>query len=265
MLTITNPEVVRALADVPGGLNPMYKADARRMTLIVKSMREIAVTAYVRRFCRLYLIPLRVGDVDTCGLVTAFFDDHDQPLTIRTPLFDEEFTRDVFEVLSSDSFDMHFFDQNNRELFGARVENLDTPRFRSITKEFRFVHGTIDVGRQLQDDMTIRFATRSASDDNAAFTVNLVKTLFCHNLDLQSQNPGDSNERDIETCLRRSFADGDVYRNPVRADNGREFVDLLVATKKTVLLFQAKDSPANEASLDRSIARKIWLSSNECG
>ena len=257
MLTITNPEVVRALADWPGGLNPMYKTDARRMTLIVKSMREIAAAAYVRRFCRLYLIPLRVGDVNTCGLVTAFFDDHDQPLTIRTPLFDEEFTRDVFEVLSSDSFDMHFFDQNNRELFGARVENPDTARFRSITKEFRFVHGTIDIARQFHDDMTIRFATRSASNDKAAFTVNLVETLFCHNLDMQSQNPGDSNERDIETCLQRSFANGDVYRNPVRADNGREFVDLLVATKKTVLLFQAKDSPANEASLNRSIARKI--------
>ena len=47
MLTITNPEFVRALADLPGGLLPMYKADAGRMTLIVKSMREVAVTAHV--------------------------------------------------------------------------------------------------------------------------------------------------------------------------------------------------------------------------
>ena len=257
MLTITNPEIVRALADLPGGLVPMYKADARRMTLIVKSMREVAVTAHVRRFCRVYLIPLRVGDVDTCGLVTAFFDDHDEPLTIRTPLFDEEFTRDVFEVLSSDSFDIHFFDENNRELVGARVENPDAARFRSIAKEIRFVHGTLDIARQFHDDMTTLFAARSASDDNAAFTINLVRTLFCHNLDLQTQNPGDSNERDIETCLQRSFTDGEVYRNPPRADNGREFVDLLVATEKTVLLIQAKDSPANEASLNRSIVRKM--------
>ena len=256
MLAITNPEVVRALADVPGGLAPMYKADVRRMALIVKSMREIAVTAYVRGFCRVYLIPFRVGDVNTCGLVTAFFDDRDEPLTIRTPLFDEKFTRDVIEVLSSNSFDMHFFDENNRELIGARVENPDAARFRSIAKEIRFVHGTLDIARQFHDDMMTRFATRSVNDDNAAFTINLVETLFCHHLDLQSQNPGDSNERDIEKCLQRSFAHGEVYRNPMRADNGREFVDLLVATNKTVLLIQAKDSPANEASLSRSIARK---------
>lgn len=257
MLTITNPEVVRALADLPGGLVPMYKADAGRMTLIVKSMREVAMTAHVRRFCRVYLVPLRFGDVDTCGLVTAFFDDHDEPLTIRTPLFDEEFTRDLFEVLSSDSFDIHFFDENNRELAANRAENPDAARFRSMAKEIRFVHGTLDLARQFHDDMTTRFVARSASDDNAAFTINLVETLFCHNLDPQSQNPGDSNERDIERCLQRSFKDGKVYRNPVRADNGREFVDVLVVTEKTVLLIQAKDSPANQASLNRSIARKM--------
>ena len=126
-----------------------------------------------------------------------------------------------------------------------------------MAKEIRFVHGTLDLARQFHDDMTTRFAARSATDDNAAFTINLVETLFCHNLDLQTRNPGDANERDIERCLQRSFKDGEVYRNPVRADNGREFVDVLVVTEKTVLLIQAKDSPANEASLRRSIARKM--------
>lgn len=257
MLTITNPEFVRALADLPGGLLPMYKADAGRMTLIVKSMREVAVTAHVRRFCRVYLVPLRVGDVDTCGLVTAFFDDHDEPLAIRTPLFDEELTRDLFDVLSSVSFDVHFFDENNQELAASRVENPDAARFRSRAKEIRFVHGTLDLARQFHDEMTTRFAARSASDDNAAFTINLVEMLFSHNLDLQTWNPGDANERDIERRLQRSFMGGEVYRNPVRADNGREFVDVLVVTEKTVLLIQAKDSPANEASLNRTIARKM--------
>ena len=257
MLTITNPEVVRALSDLPGGLVPLYKADAGRMTLIVKSMKEVAVTAHVRRFCRVYVVPLRVGDVDTCGLVTAFFDDHDEPLTIRTPLFDEEFTCDVFELLSSDSFDVHFFDEMNRELMAARAENTDAARFRSMAKKIRFVHGTLDLARQFHDDMTARFVARSASDDNSAFDIKLVETLFCHNLDLQSPNPGDSNEPDIERCLRRSFKDGEVYRNPVRADNSREFVDVLVVTEKLVLLIQAKDSPANEASLNRTIARKM--------
>ena len=66
----------------------------------------------------------------------------------------------------------------------------------------------------------------------------------------QSQtSPGDLNERDIEMCLHRAFSYDQVYRNPIRADNGREFVDVLVVTNRTVLLIQAKDSPVAEAAL----------------
>ena len=256
MLTITNPEVLHTLIDLPGGLLPTRKVGASRITLIVKSMREIAVTAQLRRFFRFYLIPLRAGDVDTHGLLTAFFDDHDEPLTIRTLFFDEEFTRDVFQVLSSNSFDIHFFDENNRELLGFRAENPDATRFRSIANTIRFVPPTLDLARQFHDDMTFWFGARSTADDNAALTINLLETLFPHNLYPRSQNPGDFNERDIEMGLHRAFSGDQVYRNPVRANEGREFVDVLVATVKTVLLIQAKDSPFTESTLNRLIGRK---------
>ena len=60
-------------------------------------MREIALTARLRKFFRFYLVPLRAGDVHTYGLLAAFFDDHDEPLTIRTLLFDDdELTREIF-------------------------------------------------------------------------------------------------------------------------------------------------------------------------
>ena len=188
--------------------------------------------------------------MDTRGLVTAFFDDEDEPLTIRTPLFDEEFTRDVFRVLSSDSFDIHFFDEHNRELLGLRAENPGATRFRSLANTVRFVSPTLELARQFHDDMTICFGTRSAADDNAALTINLPETLFPHNLDLGNQNPGDFNEPDIAMGLHRPFSGDQVYLNPVRADNGREFVDVLVATEKTVLLIQTKDSPNTEHRVD---------------
>ena len=256
MLTITNPEVLHALGDLPGGLLPTRKVGTSRLTLIVKYMREVAVTAHLRRCFRFYLIPLRAGDVETQGLLTAFFDDHDEPLTIRTPLFDEEFTREVLEVLSSDLLDIHFFDEQNRELLGFRAENPDARRFRSIAQTMRFVTPTLALARQFHNDIPIRFGARSAADDKAALTINLVETLFPHNLHLQSQNPGDFNEPDIAMSLHRPFSRDHVYGNPVRADNGREFVDVLVATEKTVLLIQAKDSPDTESTLSRSIGRK---------
>ena len=81
---VSYPEVLQALVDFPGGLLPMRNVGSSQMILIAKTMREIAVTARMRKFFRIYLVPLRAGDVHTCGVLTAFFDDHDEPLTIST-------------------------------------------------------------------------------------------------------------------------------------------------------------------------------------
>ena len=247
--SVTYPEILQTLVDFPGGLLPMRYVGSSRMILIAKTMREIAVTAHLRKFFRFYLVPLRAGDVHTSGLLAAFFDDHDEPLTIRTPLFDEELTREIFQVLSSDSFDMHFFDEHNRELIGFRAENPDATRFRSFANTIRFVPGTLEIARQFHDDMMLWFGARSTADDNAALKINLLETLPPDNLYPQSQTPGDFNERDIEMGLHRAFIGDQVYWNPVRANERREFVDVLVATGKTMLLIQAKDSPVTEATL----------------
>ena len=254
--SVTYPEVLQTLVDIPGGLLPMRYVGSSRMLLIVKAMREIAETVRLRKFFRFYLVPLRAGDVHTHGLLAAFFDDHDEPLTIRTLLFDEELTREIFQVLSSDSFDMLFFDEHNRELIGFRAENPDAARFRSFANTIRLVPGTLEIARQFHDDMMFWFGTRSTADDNAALRVNLFETQLADNLYPQSQTPGEFNERDIEMGLHRAFSGDQVYRNPMRAKEGREFVDVLVATEKTVLLIQAKDSPITEATLSRTIDRK---------
>ena len=252
--SVAHPEVLQT--PVAGGLLPARNVGSSRMALIAKTMEEIAVTARLRKSFQLYLVPLRAGDVHTCGLLAAFFDDHDEPLTIRTLLFDEELTREIFEVLLSDSFDMHFFDEHNRRLIGFRAENPDATRFRSFANTIRLVPGTLEIARQFHDDMTLWFGARSTADDNAAFRINLLETLLPDNLRQQSQTPGDFNERDIEMGLHRAFSGDQVYRNPVRANEGREFVDVLVATPQTVLLIQAKDSPITEATLSRTIHRK---------
>ena len=253
----TNPADPQIPADFKGGLLPTRDTATSRMILIVKTMREIAATARLRKFFRFYLVPLRADDVDTFGLISAFFDDHDEPLVIRTPLFDDELVHKFVQVLSSDSFDIHFYDEHNRKLIGFRAKNPDAARFRHLVNTIQFVPGTLELARQFDDYMISWFRTRSTSEDDASLRIDLLETLPPDNLSEQSQTPpGDLNERDIEMCLLRAFSYDQVYRNPVRADNGREFVDVLAATNKAVLLIQAKDSPVTEAVLDRTIDRK---------
>ena len=255
-LSITNPEVLDTLVDFAGGLWPIRRGGDSRMILVVKTLRETAQTAKLRGAFRFYLVPVNVGGVATYGLVTAFFDDSDEPLTISTPLFNEEITRDFLLLLSSDSFYVHFFDEHNRELLGLRAENPDAHRFRSLSHTIPFVSPSLARARQCLDEMGFWFSARSPSDDDAAFIIHLRERMFPDSLEEHVDNPGDFKEPDIATALNRAFMDAQVFSNPIRADNGREFVDVLVETPKTLLLIQAKDSPDTESALTRKIVRK---------
>ena len=234
----------------------MRRGSDSRMILIVKAPREMAQTARLRgRFC-FYWVPVHVGDVATHGLVTAFFDDSDEPLVIRTPLFDGEIARDFLLLLSSDSFYVHFFDELDRELLGFRAEHPNAHRFRAVANTMRFTSLTLARARQVLDDLQVWFGARSRSDDANAFTIHLRERRFPDNLAEHVANPGNLNEPDIATALHRPFGPAHVFKNPIRADNGREFVDVLVATTKTLLLIQAKDSPSTKSGLTRKIVRK---------
>ena len=255
-LTLTNPEFVRSLVALPVGLWPILRVDNSRKILVVKASREAAQTARLRGEFRFYLVPVDTGSAATCGLVTAFFDDNDAPLCIQTPLINEEFLRDLVWLLSSGSFYVHFFDEHNRELLGFRAENPEAHRFRELSNGIRFAVSTLDQARQILDVLQSRFSARSPSDDDAAFTIHLRERLFPDSLEENVDNPGDLNERDIAIALRRPFRGDPVFSNPIRADNGLEFVDVLVATTKTLLLIQAKDSPSIGSEPTRTIVRK---------
>ena len=255
-LTVTNPEVMDTLVTFPVGLWAIRRGGDSRMILVVKASKETAQTAKLRGEFRFYLVPLHAGGVATYGLLTAFFDDHDEPLVIRTPLFDDEIAQDFLLLLSSDSFYVHFFDEHNRELLGFRAENSNAHRFRVLANAIRFVSQTLERARQFLDEMQFWFSARSSSDDAAAFTIHLRERMFPDSLAEQVDNPGDFNEDDIATTLRRPFQCDQVFSNPIRADNGREFVDVLVATNEILLLIQAKDSPNTESALTRNIDRK---------
>ena len=231
------------------------------MLLIVKASQDTARTAKLRGGFRFYLAPVRVGTVTTYGLVTAFFDDSDEPLAIRTPLLDEKITRDFLLLLSSDSFHVHFFDEHNRELLGFRAVNPDAHRFRVFADSIRFASPSLAHCRQLLDDMQLWFSARSPSDDDDAFVVHMREQMFPDSLAENMDNPGEFNEPDIAAALRRTFRADQVLSNPIRADNGREFVDVLVMTTKTLLLIQAKDSPSSESALTRTLNRKMAVAS----
>ena len=238
MLTVTNPEILRELADLPFGLFPIRKLNNKGSLLIIKCPKEMILTAKMRSGFRIYLAPLTTQEIHTFGLITAFFDDHDEPLTIWTPLFyDDEITLALCELLSTDTFAVHFFDEHSRELLGCRARNEGADKFRTRLRTSSFVPFSFKLARHFHEHMLNWFRRRVTADDEGALSICLDKELFPDDLYvmdyrhevisyhgckspmhtmLERQDAGHFAELDIVKALRRVFASDQIYLVPIQ-------------------------------------------------
>ena len=93
MLTALHPERLAEIQGFPAGLCALSApSPCDRPILVVKTLKEGILAARLNRNVKIYLPSLSTGAV-VAGLVTAFFDDVDEPLVLRSPLFDEEQSR----------------------------------------------------------------------------------------------------------------------------------------------------------------------------
>lgn len=274
MLSLEYPSLTQELSEFSGGLFPVTVPE----TLVIKGTKEMILTAKTIRFIKFYLFRLDADDIPTAGLITAFFDDPDEPLVIRTPLFKDDVSDAIFHLLGTPSINIHFFDEHNRELLGYRANNTTASRFRSSKTNISLAPDTYIPTSKIDDQLSARFANRNQDVDDNAFVVTLDEELIpskilhwdsrpisnqyqgrMHDMftSLERKDPGLFSELDIVKCLTRVFPGEQVFLRPCRTDNGREFVDVLVATPTNLLLIQAKDSPNTAEMLDRPIFRKI--------
>lgn len=248
------------------------------MFLVLKLMKENILTVQVRREFRIYIAPTTFLGRSAFGLITAFFDDIDEPLCVFSPMADgDPFTKEMTELFSQETFDVYFFDDQDRELLGYEATNPDYEKIASAIKLANFPPCDLGTLRQQHEQLSEWFANRSPSDDAAALRVKLGSPLYPEDLaifdyrpevndhfgdhspkmsTLNRPEPGRLQEIDIIGQLRRVFSGGNIFHGPTRSDDGKEYVDILVATSGHHFLIQAKDSPNTEVSLNRDIARK---------
>lgn len=277
MLTVLYPEILASILEYPGGLLPARKKDSGRLLLIVKAPKEYILAARTSGGFSFYLAPLPSTSGLTVALATAFFDDGDEPLVVRTPLLDEPLGKDLLELLTYDELEVYFFDELGREWMSHRASVHDKGSLITTGEEFgllTFHPNTVD---SIYENLETWFGYRSAEDDENAIRVVFEEELSPSNIfildtsaeghdyhgsggyshsTLERENPGYFQERDIVACLKRAFPGPQLALNPMRRDNGKEFADIIAINDTHLLLVQAKDSPNTEASLARTIDRK---------
>ena len=285
MLTFDYPEIVHQIAVLPGGLIPIWPDG--KLALAIKVSKEALLTTRLNGGFSVYVVPIPAADGITFGIVTAMFDDADEPLTIRTPLFgDEEHSVEIVGILMAPEVNIHFFDNVGREWMSYRCELHDPGSFLKTSDSTRLLPFSPANSTAILNILGEWFGLRTAEDDACAIKVKLCEELWPSDLailDLRDdQNeylgsdgyaistltrdagrPGYYQERDIVACLKRFLAPDQIILNPIRRGTDKEFVDVAAGTADSVLLIQAKDSPNTALSLGRSIERKRLASESQ--
>lgn len=280
MLSILHPEVTPHIQDLPCGLLPFLNTKSGKHFLVIKASKEGILAAKVNNQFKVYLIKDSLNGGHCLGLMTAFFDDHDEPLTIMTPLFaDDEMLEDICAVFSQSDFEIYFFDENNFELLGIMAKNPDHERFRKELTAGNFYSYEASMTLKRWEQMGKEFGIRTEIDDQDAYTIDCNKRLYADDImvtDLRERfhgyndsssniaintldrpgDPGPMQEKDIARLLLRLFSREEVYLNPYRDDTDRELSDVMIVTDEIMFFIQAKDSPNTPEMLQRKIDRK---------
>jgi len=278
MLTLRFPQLKSELKQASIGLWPARLPKEAGFLVLAKLPKQCILTAVDQRFLKMYFVPLEVRGVRLLGVTTAFFDDADEPLVVRTLLFDDELSSALLTAMLEPRLRIYLFDDHGRELAGFACEVTDPAGLRERINSFDRSPPDLDVMADAYDAVVQWFSHRSDDDDARAFHLELDDELFPSDLftidfdqdlggfagaplvahhSLVQENAGRFQEPDMLRSLQRIFSNEQLSMNPMRADKpDKEFADALVVTPTHVVIVQAKDSPNTPAMLKRTLARK---------
>lgn len=276
MITVNYPYLMQHVVDLHQGICTIANVADGTFFLIIKAPKENVLAAKIKQRIGFYLAPCLLDGVIYHSLITTYEDDEFNPLFIGTPLLDDEMGHSILHMLSVESFNIHFFDDNNRELLGYKAQN---PHYTTFDKKaYKLAPSSLQAAYMIRDISHNWFMQRTLKDDSEAIRVKFTESLMVDDLfildtipmdnlyrkgshvshsTLERAEPGSYQEMDIIRLLQKVFGEASIFLNPLRTDNDEEFVDILVAADDYLLLIQAKDSPNTEKSLSRSIGRKM--------
>lgn len=268
------PQLLEIIKDFHGGILPI-KIESK-FKLILKVPKEFILTAKINNGFQLFLTEIRVDKNTVPLIISTFYDDKDEPLVIKTPLFEEELSYWYKEFLLQDKCEVHFFNENNYELLSCSAEiskndtcsgkveelkfiRIEDINFRALQIELNdwFTLDKLDQNLKLElkflkDELLSNYMILDASADSKGHvTDNLI-----YHTQLEREEPGAFQESEIVKILGRVFETDNIFLNPLRLEDGEEIADIMIITNSEILVIQAKDSPNTEELLSNTLERK---------
>ncbi|WP_157422014.1 hypothetical protein [Acidovorax sp. Root219] len=239
--------------------------------------------AKVNKGFRIYVVPINFPSGASVGLLCAFFDDEEEPLTIWRPLDNTGQSADLIHAILRPDVLVHLFDDHNRERLGYRAEIIVPLLAKVQLEHIKYGPQTHETEHLSHQHSKIWFGLRNSENDANSIRVEFKESLVPEDIvtidfreevnnfnngqgfifsTLERPEPGSYQESDIIGQLRRIFPPEQIYHAPKRHYDLEEIADIVVITDLTCLIVQAKDSPNTKATLDRTISRKKRVSIN---
>jgi len=277
MIAILYPELQPLINEYPIGLRILQIRDEDLPWLIIKAPKEFLLAARLNKGFKIYVVPLNIGGTDTIGLMSAFFDDSDEPLCISTLCFEDAATESLECALVGGEVQVHLFDEHSRQLLGYPAKISIPPPSRNRLKNRKLLQLSKPEAREMHNDMFKWCGLRDSADDADAISVDFGDPLFPEdiaiinaNAEMHSYNggqgfgitmlerrePGSFQEQDIVQVLQRIFLPEQIFHGPLRVNDKEEICDVLVITNYRVLVIQAKDSPNTAVIMRKEMAKK---------
>ena len=271
------PKLAQDVLRMPGGIRGFHIQGEPVRFFIVKMLHQYLLTAKMNKGFKVYAVPLNVSGVVTVGLITAFFDDPDNPLTIWTPLADESASREIMAALLSSNLRVYLFDEHNREFLGYSATVEVPQKARALLEHAKLQALSHQTAHEYGAAAAAWFGKRTRLEDAEAISINFDEPLYPESVDIMDMShhryafrgskgfghttlvktePGQFQEIDIILLLQRIFSPSQIYHAPKRIYDKEEIGDVIVVTDDACIIIQAKDSPNTEKMLQNSLDRK---------
>ncbi len=271
------PELWDVAVGYPAGLSVLTVPGEIRPTLLVKLPHQFLLTARMNRGFKVYVIPIQLEGISTIGLVSAFIDDEDNPLTVWSSLGADPDSQGLLRALRFGYVNIRMVDEHCREIL-AYEATIDVPLESRIRMDVaKFYETSHDLDHAMSEFATAWFSVRVTEDDLQALSVKFENPMYAEDRKFKDERPelfrfhgstgftevslvrlepGQFQEMDIILLLQRIFSPEQIYHSPRRVNDCEEICDVLVIIDEFCLIVQAKDSPNTESMLAKSFERK---------